>query len=204
VAVDALTVVVNPANDWADCLTVEELSTIWAPESEGEITSWSQVRDGFPDVELALAGAGTDSGTFDYFTDAVNGEEGASRSDYTASEDDNTTVQAVEGAEGGLGYFGLSYYLENEDALKALEIENEAGECVAPSAETAQAGDYNPLARPLFVYVKNESLERPEVQAFLRFYLENVDDIATDALFIPPPEDVQAASQSALEAATGS
>ncbi|HXV58134.1 MAG TPA: PstS family phosphate ABC transporter substrate-binding protein [Gaiellaceae bacterium] len=201
VAVDALTVVVNPANDWADCLTVEELSTIWAPESEGEVTSWSQVRDGFPDVELALAGAGTDSGTFDYFTDAINGEEGASRSDYTASEDDNTTVQAVEGAEGGLGYFGLSYFLENEDALKALEIENEAGECVPPSPETAQAGDYNPLARPLFVYVKNESLERPEVQAFLRFYLENVDEIATDALFIPPPEDVTAASRSALEAA---
>jgi phosphate transport system substrate-binding protein len=204
VAVDALTVVVNPQNDWADCLTVDELNTIWAPESEGKITSWSQVRDGFPDVPLALAGAGTDSGTFDYFTDAVNGEEGASRSDYTASEDDNTTVQAVEGAEGGLGYFGLSYYLENEGALKALEIENESGECVAPSAETAQAGDYNPLARPLFVYVKNESLERPEVQEFMRFYLANVEDIATDALFIPPPANVKTESESTLEAAIGS
>jgi phosphate transport system substrate-binding protein len=204
VAVDALTVVVNPQNDWADCLTVDELNTIWAPESEGKITSWSQVRNGFPDVPLALAGAGTDSGTFDYFTDAVNGEEGASRSDYTASEDDNTTVQAVEGAEGGLGYFGLSYYLENEGALKALEIENESGECVAPSAETAQAGDYNPLARPLFVYVKNESLERPEVQEFMRFYLANVEDIATDALFIPPPANVKTESESTLEAAIGS
>jgi phosphate transport system substrate-binding protein len=204
VAVDALTVVVNPQNDWADCLTVDELNTIWAPESEGKITSWSQVRDGFPEVPLALAGAGTDSGTFDYFTDAVNGEEGASRSDYTASEDDNTTVQAVEGAEGGLGYFGLSYYLENEGALKALEIENESGECVAPSAETAQAGDYNPLARPLFVYVKNESLERPEVQEFMRFYLANVEDIATDALFIPPPANVKTESESTLEAAIGS
>jgi phosphate transport system substrate-binding protein len=204
VAVDALTVVVNPANDWADCLTVDELNTIWAPDSEGEVTSWSQVRDGFPDVPLALAGAGTDSGTFDYFTDAVNGEEGASRSDYTASEDDNTTVQAVQGAEGGLGYFGLSYYLENEGALKALEIENESGECVAPSAETAQAGDYNPLARPLFVYVNNESLTRPEVQEFMRFYLANVDDIATDALFIPPPAEIKSESESTLEAAIGS
>jgi len=204
VAVDALTVVVNPANDWADCLTVDELNTIWAPESEGEITSWSQVRDGFPDVPLALAGAGTDSGTFDYFTDAVNGEEGASRSDYTASEDDNTTVQAVQGDEGGLGYFGLSYYLENEGALKALEIENESGECVSPSAETAQAGDYNPLARPLFVYVRNESLQRPEVQEFMRFSLANIDDIATDALFIPPPADVKTQSESTLEAAIGS
>ena len=204
VAVDALTVVVNPANDWADCLTVDELGTIWAPASEGEITSWSQVRDGFPDVPLALAGAGTDSGTFDYFTDAVNGEEGASRSDYTASEDDNTTVQAVQGAEGGLGYFGLSYYLENEGALKALEIENESGECVPPSADTAQAGDYNPLARPLFVYVKNESLARPEMQEFMRFYLTNIDAIATDALFIPPPADVKTESESTLEAAIGS
>ena len=204
VAVDALTVVVNPANDWAHCLTVEELGTIWAPESEGEITSWSQVRDGFPDVPLALAGAGTDSGTFDYFTDAVNGEEGASRADYTASEDDNTTVQAVQGNEGGLGYFGLSYYLENEGALKALEIENESGECVPPSADTAQAGDYNPLARPLFVYVKNESLQRPEVQEFMRFYLASIDDIATDALFIPPPADVKSESESTLEAAIGS
>jgi len=204
VAVDALTVVVNPANDWADCLTVEELHTIWAPESEGTINNWSQVRDGFPDVELVLAGAGTDSGTFDYFTDAVNGEEGASRSDYTASEDDNTTVQAVEGAEGGLGYFGLSYYLENEGALKALEVENESGECVPPSADTAQAGEYNPLARPLFIYAKNESLTRPEVQEFLRFYLANIDDIATDALFIPPPADIKASSESALEAAIGS
>jgi phosphate transport system substrate-binding protein len=204
VAVDALTVVVNPQNDWADCLTVDELNTIWAPESEGKVTSWSQVRDGFPDVPLALAGAGTDSGTFDYFTDAVNGEEGASRSDYTASEDDNTTVQAVQGAEGGIGYFGLSYYLENEGSLKALEIENESGECVPPSSDTAQAGDYNPLARPLFVYVKNESLVRPEVQEFMRFYLANVNDIAIDALFIPPPEEVKAESESTLEAAIGS
>ncbi|HEX2045847.1 MAG TPA: PstS family phosphate ABC transporter substrate-binding protein [Gaiellaceae bacterium] len=204
VAVDALTVVVNTENEWAECLTVDELRTIWAPESEGKVTSWSQVRDGFPDVPLALAGAGTDSGTFDYFTDAVNGEEGASRSDYTASEDDNVTVQAVEGNGGGLGYFGLSYYLENEGALKALEIENESGECVAPSAQTAQAGAYNPLARPLFVYVENGSLRRPEVEEFMRFYLANVEEIAADALFVPPPAEAQAESRATLEAAIGS
>jgi phosphate transport system substrate-binding protein len=153
---------------------------------------------------MELFGAGTDSGTFDYFTEAINGEEGASRTDYNATEDDNVTVQGVQGSEGGLGYFGLSYYLENEGALKALEIENESGECVAPSAETAQAGDYNPLARPLFVYVKNESLARPEVQEFMRFYLANVEDIATDALFIPPPAEIKSESESTLEAAIGS
>ena len=204
VAVDALTVVVNPENDWTDCLTVDQLATMWGPDSEGEVTNWNQVDPSFPDQPLALAGPGTDSGTFDYFTDAVNGEEGASRSDYTASEDDNVIVQAVQGDPGASGYFGLSYYLENEDTLKAVEIENEAGECVAPSAETAQAGDYNPLARPLFIYVKNESLERPEVQEFMRFYLENVDDIAVDALYIPPPAEVKEESQATLEDAIGS
>ena len=204
VAVDALTVVVNPENDWAECLTVDQLATMWGPDSEGEVTNWNQVDPSFPDQALALAGPGTDSGTFDYFTDAVNGDEGVSRSDYTASEDDNVIVQAVQGDPGATGYFGLSYYLENEDTLKAVEIENEAGECVTPSADTAQAGDYNPLARPLLVYVNNESLERPEVQEFMRFYLENVDDIAVDALYIPPPAEVKEESQATLEAAIGS
>lgn len=204
VAVDALTVVVNLENDWANCLTVDQLATMWGPDSEGQVMNWNQVDPSFPDQALALAGPGTDSGTFDYFTDAVNGDEGVSRADYTASEDDNVVVQAVQGDPGATGYFGLSYYLENEDTLKAVEIENESGECVAPSAETAQAGDYNPLARPLFVYVKNESLERPEVQEFMRFYLENVDDIAVDALYIPPPAEVKEASQATLEAAIGS
>jgi phosphate transport system substrate-binding protein len=204
VAVDALTVVVSPENDWANCLTVDQLATMWGPDSEGEVTSWKQVDPSFPDQALSLAGPGTDSGTFDYFTDAVNGEEGASRSDYTPSEDDNVIVQAVQGDAGASGYFGLSYYLENEDTLKAVEIENEAGDCVAPSAETAQAGEYNPLARPLFVYVKNEALQRPEVQAFMRFSLENVDDIAVDALYIPPPAEVKDESLATLEAAIGS
>ncbi len=201
VAVDALTVVVNSENDWAECLTVEQLSTIWGPDAEGKVTSWSQVDPSFPDQQLSLAGPGTDSGTFDYFTDEVNGEEGASRSDYTASEDDNVIVQAVQGEPGAMGYFGFTYYEQNRDTLRAVQIENEDGECVSPSVETARDGSYSPLARPLFIYVKNESLERPEVQAFLRFYLENVEAIAEDALYIPPSEEVKEESLTTLESA---
>jgi phosphate transport system substrate-binding protein len=202
VAIDALTVVVNPANDWASCLTIDQLRTIWAPESEGTVTSWSDVDSSFPDEELVLAGAGTDSGTFDYFTDAVNGEEGASRADYTASEDDNVTVQAVAGARGGLGYFGLSYYLENQETLKAVEIDGGGG-CVPPSAETAQDGTYAPLARPLFVYVKNESLAKPEVAAFVRYLLDENAAIAESALFIPLNEAQLAESEARLAEAIG-
>jgi phosphate binding protein len=172
VAFDALTVVVNPENEFVDCLTVEELNTIWAPEAEGQIDNWSQVRDDFPDQPLTLYGAGTDSGTFDYFTQAINGEEGASRGDYQASEDDNILVQGVSGDENALGYFGYAYYVENQDALRAVPIENpETGECVEPSAEAVNEGTYQPLSRPIFIYVKAESAERPEVDEFVNFYL---------------------------------
>jgi phosphate transport system substrate-binding protein len=188
VGVDALTVVVNTANDWATCLTVEQLNKMWEPAAEGKINNWNQIDPSFPDVPLELAGAGTDSGTFDYFTDVINGEEGASRADYTASEDDNVTVQAVEGSEGGLGYFGFSYYEENADQLKALEVDGGEG-CVAPSADTARDGTYQPLSRPLFIYVKNESIARPEVEGFVRYFLENSIQLAEDALFIPVPDD---------------
>jgi phosphate transport system substrate-binding protein len=200
VAIDALTVVVNPENDWVDCLTVDQLKAIWEPSSK--IDNWNDVPGGdYPDQPMKLFGAGTDSGTFDYFTDAIVGEEGASRSDYSATEDDNVTVRGVQGDEGALGYFGFSYYEENQDTLKALEVDGGDG-CVAPSAETAQDGSYTPLSRPLFVYVKNESLERPEVQEFLRFYFENLDTIAETALFIPLPEDAKQEQVSKLEAAT--
>ncbi len=189
VATDALTVVVNPENDWIDCITTDQLNAIWAPDST--IDNWSDVPGGdYPDEPLSLAGPGTDSGTFDYFTDEINGEEGASRSDYTASEDDNVIVRAVAGERGALGYFGFTYYEENQDELKALEIDGGEG-CVAPSVETAQSGDYSPLARPLFIYVKNESLERPEVQAFLRFYVENLTEIAEAAAYIPLSDEEQ-------------
>ena len=170
VANDALTVVVNKDNDWVDCLTTEQLKKIWEPDSK--VNSWNEVDPSFPDEELKLFGPGTDSGTFDYFTGEINGEEGASRSDYAASEDDNTTVTGVAGEKGGLGYFGFSYFEENQDTLKALEIDGGDG-CVAPSVATAQDGTYKPLSRPLFIYVKKESLARPEVEAFLRFMLDN-------------------------------
>jgi len=201
VATDALTVVVNPENDWIDCITTEQLAAIWAPDSK--IANWQDVPGGdYPDQKLVLAGPGTDSGTFDYFTDVINGEEGASRSDYTASEDDNVIVQAVEGDKGAMGYFGYTYYEENQDQLKALEVDSGDG-CVAPSAEAAQDGSYAPLSRPLFIYVKNESLTRPEVQGFLRYYLENIATIAQTARFIElTPEEEQAASD-ALEQAIG-
>ena len=172
IAYDGLSVVSNPNNDFLDCLTVEELNTIWAPEAEGTITNWNQVRDGFPDAQLNLYGAGTDSGTFDYFTQAINGEEGASRGDYQASEDDNILVQGVSGDENALGYFGYAYYVENQDALKLIAVENpETGECVAPSVESINGGSYQPLSRPIFIYVRADSAERPEVDAFVNFYL---------------------------------
>ncbi len=201
VAIDALTVVVNAENDWVDCLTVDQLRAIWAPGSK--IDDWSEVPGGdYPAERLTLAGPGTDSGTFDYFTDEVNGEEGASRSDYTPSEDDNVIVRAVQGDRGGLGYFGYTYYEENEGGLEALAIDGGNG-CVEASADTARSGEYAPLARPLFVYVKNESLERPEVQAFLRYYLENVDQVAELARFIPPSEQQQREALATFEEALG-
>jgi phosphate transport system substrate-binding protein len=182
IANDALTVVVNQENDWARCLTVEELNTVWEPGSK--VDNWSQIRSGFPDERLRLFGAGTDSGTFDYFTDAINGEEGASRSDYSATEDDNVTVEGVRGNRGGMGYFGLSYFEQNKATLKALEIDGGDG-CVAPSVETAQSGEYAPLSRPLFIYAKTESFERPEVEAFIEFIIENEAEIAAAAQFVP-------------------
>ncbi len=201
VAVDALTVVVNKANTWATCLTVEELGAIWAPGST--VNNWNQVRPDFPDLPLQLFGAGTDSGTFDYFTDAINGEEGASRTDYTPTEDDNVTVQGVSGSEGGLGYFGFTYFEENADKLTAVQIDSGAG-CVAPSVETAQDGTYTPLSRPLFIYPSKQALAKPEVKAFFDFYVANDATIAADALFIPLNEEQRAKLQSDYAALSGS
>jgi phosphate transport system substrate-binding protein len=198
VANDAITVVVNPQNDWTECLTVAELKKIWEPSSK--VDSWNEVRPAFPDVELVLAGPGTDSGTFDYFTDAIVGEEGASRSDYTASENDNVIVQAVAGENGGLGYFGFSYLEENQDRVKAVAIDAGDG-CVEPSVETAQNGTYEPLSRPLFVYVKRESLKRPEVEAFVRYVLDNETEIAEAARFVPLTDEQLTKARDGLEQA---
>jgi phosphate transport system substrate-binding protein len=200
VANDALTVVVNTANDWATCLTVDELKKIWEPGSK--VTSWNQVRSSFPNESLKLFGAGTDSGTFDYFTEVIVGESGASRTDYSASEDDNVTVQGVKGSRGGLGYFGFSYFEENQDSLKAVEIDGGSG-CVAPSVAAAQAGDYTPLSRPLFVYVTTSSLERQEVADFLRYMLDNETAIAEKAQFVPLNDEQLATANADLDAAIG-
>lgn len=200
VANDALTVVVNTENDWADCLTTEQLKKIWEPGSK--VTNWNQVDPSFPDEKLELYGPGTDSGTFDYFTDEINGEEGASREDYSPSEDDNVIVQGVSGSKGGLGYFGFTYFEENTDKLKAVKIDSGSG-CVEPSAETARDGSYTPLSRPLFIYPSKAALEKPEVKAFLEFYLENDADIAKAAQYIPLSEEQKAEAQSAYETFAG-
>lgn len=200
VANDALTVVVNKDNDWVDCLTTEQLKKVWEPGSK--VQSWKDIDPSFPDEQIKLFGPGTDSGTFDYFTGEINGEEGASRSDYSASEDDNTIVTGVAGEKGGLGYFGFSYFEENQDTLKALEIDGGDG-CVAPSVETAQDGTYKPLSRPLFVYVKKDAFARPEVEAFIRFMLENEEQIADRSQFVPLTDEQLAKAKNDLEAAVG-
>jgi phosphate transport system substrate-binding protein len=183
VVTDALTNVVNKENDWVTCLTTDQLTAIWEPDSK--VTNWNQVDPSFPDVSLSLFGPGTDSGTFDYFTGVINGEEGASRTNYSPSEDDNVIVQGVSGDRGGLGYFGFSYFEQNQETLKALEVDGGAG-CVAPSVATAQDGTYTPLARPLFVYVKQSSFDdKEDVRSFVKFMFDNNESIATAAQFVP-------------------
>jgi phosphate transport system substrate-binding protein len=201
VATDALTNVVNSENDWATCLTVDQLNKIWEPGSK--VTNWSQVDAAFPDVPLKLYGAGTDSGTFDYFTDVINGEEGASRTDFQATEDDNVTVQGVAGDRGALGYFGFSYFEQNQGTLKALEVDGGGG-CIAPSAQAAQDGSYTPLSRPLFVYVERSSFdENPDLRNFMTFMLDNNQAIADAAQFVALSDDQLAEERSKLEGAAG-
>lgn len=198
VANDGIVNVANEGNDWANCVTTAQLRKIWNRGSK--VDNWNEVDPRFDDERLTLAGPGTDSGTFDFFTEAINGEEGVSRSDYQATEDDNVIVEAVSGDRGGLGYFGLSYYEQNKDKLKALEVDDGDG-CVAPSVETVQTGEYRPLSRPLFVYVKNDAFARPEVKAFLEFMLDNQEEIAQDALFVPLTDVQVEKARSALEQA---
>ena len=183
VALDALSVVVNPTNDFADDITIDELRTLWEPEAEGQITQWNQVNPEWPEEQFNLYGPGTQSGTFDYFTEEVVGKSKESRTDYQASEDDNVLVQGVAGDPNALGYFGLSYYLQNQRQLKGLTVEG-----VAPSAETAQSGEY-PLARPLFIYVSTQALEEnPSAEEFVNFYLENVNQFVEQVQYVPLPE----------------
>lgn len=196
VAYDGLAVMVNPQNDWVDFMTVEELKKIWEPAAQGQITRWNQVRPEWPDEELHLYGAGVDSGTYDYFTEAIVGQEGSSRGDYQASEDDNVLVQGIASDRLALGFFGLAYYEENQDKLKLVAIDDgnpDNGEGpILPSAETVQNGTYQPLSRPLFIYVSRAAAERPEVQAFVRFYLDpaNARMLVREVGYIPLPDQV--------------
>lgn len=194
VAFDGLSVMVNPENDWVDCMTVEELKMLWDPEAEGSITRWSQIRPEWPDDPITLAGPGVDSGTYDYFTAAIVGEEGASRGDFLASEDDNVLVQAIAGDRLALGFFGYAYYVQNTNRLKLLAIDdsddtNGAG-CIAPSPETINTGTYQPLARPIFIYVSLTAANRPEVEAFVRFYLTEGRALVDDVGYVPLPDRV--------------
>jgi len=200
IATDALTVMINNENP-VECLTVDQLSAVWGPDSK--LSNWDEIpglKESF-DEELALFGPGTDSGTFDYFTEEINGEEGATRKDYNnVGENDNATVTGVEGAPGGMGYAGFSYYTENESKLKALEVDNGKG-CVGPSVETAQDGSYAPLSRPLFIYPSDAALKKPEVKAFVNYYLENVTGIAEAVGFVPLTEEQLSESEAAAKKA---
>lgn len=187
VAYDALTVVINPRNDWATTMTVAELKKIWEPAAQGKITRWSQVNPRWPDAEIKLYGPGADSGTFDYFTEAVVGKSKASRGDFTASEDDNVLVTGVSRDRYALGYFGFAYYTENQNRLKAVAVDGGKGP-VEPSAETVENGTYTPLSRPVFIYVSSKAMERPEVKEFVKFYIEVAKDLAKEVGYIPLPD----------------
>ena len=199
VAIDGLSVTVSNDNDLVDCLTVDELKMIWEPGSA--VDSWDDVRPEWPDRRLRLYGPGTDSGTFDYFTEEIVGEARASRSDFTASEDDNVLVRGIAGDRNSLGYFGYSYYTVNAGKLKLVAIDNHGAGCVAPSGETIERGVYTPLSRPLFIYVNLESLQKPEVKAFVEFYMEEAAELAREVGYVPLSPEVY---QQNLEAVTGS
>lgn len=197
VGYDGLSVVVNPENTWVDYLTVEELKRIWEPNSK--INNWSQVRPSFPNKPLKLYGPGQDSGTFDYFTDAIVGKEGASRQDFTGSEDDNVLVMGIAGDPSALGYFGFSYYEQNMDKLKIVPIKAD-GEATAPSKTTIQNGTYAPLSRPLFIYVRKDVADRPEVAAFVKYYLSaDGAKLVEEVKYIPLPENILALSLQRFE-----
>jgi phosphate transport system substrate-binding protein len=204
VANDGISVVTNPALS-ISCLSTDQLKQLWETD---EVTNYSELGDdadsgeAIPDAEVSLYGPGTDSGTFDYFTDVINGEEGVSRKEYQASEDDNVLVQGVSGDQNGLGYFGFSYYEQNQDALNLVSVDDGSG-CVAPSTETIQDGSYTPLSRPLFMYPSAEAMSRPEVAGFIQYVVDNYDSIAEAALIVPMDDSQASDAQSAVQEASG-
>ncbi|MDP2277858.1 MAG: PstS family phosphate ABC transporter substrate-binding protein, partial [Nitrospirota bacterium] len=186
VAFDALTVVINPKNDWIRSMTVEDLKKMWEPAAQGKVMKWSDVNPEWPNHKLSMFGPGADSGTFDYFTDAINGKEKASRGDFTASEDDNVLVQGVAHDKYAIGYFGLAYYVENKDKLKAVPIVNKGTtKAVLPSLDTVMDGTYQPLARPIFIYVSEKAMTRPEVKEFVTYYLSNAAKLTKQVGYVP-------------------
>lgn len=188
VCFDALTVVVSTQNDWVDSITVEELKQMWEPGAQDKVTHWNQIRSDWPDAKINLYGAGSDSGTFDYFTEAIVGKAKSSRGDYTASEDDNVLVQGISGDKFALGYLPFAYYEPNKAKLKALAIDPGTGEAVMPTLENVLNGTYSPLSRPLFIYVSAKSAERREVSDFVEFYLKNVVELSQEVHYLPLPE----------------
>jgi len=204
VANDGISVVTNPAVE-ISCLSTDQLKQLWIDD---KVTNYSELGDdadsgeALPDAEVSLYGPGTDSGTFDYFTDVINGEEGVSRKEYQASEDDNVLVQGVSGDQAGLGYFGFSYYEQNQDALNLVSVDDGSG-CVAPSSETIQDGSYTPLSRPLFMYPSAEAMSRPEVAGFMQYVVDNFDSIAEAALIVPMDDGQASKAQSAFQEASG-
>ena len=188
VAYDALTVVINPKNTWAKTMTVAELKAVWEPAAQGKITNWKQINPAFPDRPLKLYGPGADSGSFEYFTEAINGKSKSTRGDFTASEDDNVLVQGVSRDVGGLGYFGYAYYNENKDKLSAVAVVAASGKpAVAPSEETVINGSYQPLARPIFIYVNAKSAAKPEVKEFVEYYMKNGEKLTKEVKYISLP-----------------
>jgi phosphate transport system substrate-binding protein len=199
VAYDGMAVLANPENDWLESITVEELKKIWEPAAQESVTKWNQVNPDWPDKEIRLFGPGVASGTFDYFTEAIVGESGSSRGDYTASEDDNVLVQGIAGDKYALGFFGLAYYEENKDKLRLVAVDGGNGP-VLPSAETVEDGTYAPLSRPIFIYVSSTAAERPEVVEFVHFYLATAGELVSDVGYISLPADMYSAKAEAFAA----
>lgn len=195
VAYDGLAVVVHPENDWVDYLEVEELRSIWEPEAQGELMRWNQIRPDWPDQQMNLYGPGVASGTYDYFTEAIIGESGSSRGDFTASEDDNVLVQGVATDQYALGFFGLAYFEENQDRLRLVAVKDGEGEPVKPSTETVSEGAYTPLSRPLFIYVSEEAAQRPEVQKFVNYYLDVAPSLTKSVGYVAMPDSVYQAQK---------
>lgn len=187
IAYDALTVMVNPKNDWVKSLTVADLKKMWEPAAQGKVTTWNQIRPEWPNVPLKLFGPGADSGTFDYFTEAIVGKAKSSRGDFTASEDDNVLVQGIANDRNALGYFGYAYYQENQKKLKAVPIDGGKGP-VSPTAKTVEDGTYQPLSRPIFIYVSKKAMDKPEVKEYVEFYLKNAPSLVKQVKYVALPQ----------------